>query len=282
MDGVQTKKTVYALSAVCAAAYVAIIAVRFGIRPELLGSLQPSVVLSIVLEIGMILGLIVMAVLRVSGKPMPRLTLMLAGAAAFSTLSALANGMFECLLPLAAGLLPAAYELTLYGRAVKGQPVRPVKSGLLVAAGVLALLYGGKVLIDAVREMDMYATAPSFAAVLPYQALADRAGAVICALSLGVFCLLKDRRTSVMYCLFFAGLLAEGALRLPLIAVAQLQSGEMDFLATALLMLPAVALVLVHAARRRQDGDILPAPEDTGTKITSPNGEDDEKMDLEE
>jgi hypothetical protein len=197
-------------------------------------------------------------------KATPRLMLLFAGAAAGMSLSLVTFSGFHGPLLLAAGLLPAVYGLIRQGMAVSAEPKRRVRSGLLIAAGVLMCVAAVYYIATAAASLSMYAAIDAPRQVVLFAAVSS-AGAVACAVCLAVFCFAKSRRTSVFYRVFFTGLPASGLLIAPFSYAAQAAMG-VPFLAmvlpmaAALILLVAVLFVLIQAARRRRDDAAVPPP----------------------
>ncbi len=254
------KRVVYILTAVLAAV-TAVLLVAASDFSVVDADMMLETVVNFCLIVGVLVALAVLAVVQLF-KPTPRLLLLFAGIAAMLSLPTVLGGGLEGLLLLAAGLLPAIYLLACHGRAVKAQPVQPVKSGPLVVAGVLACLCA------AYKIVNMIATTVAFAAynVSFMTALTPNIGLLICLIALGVFCFLKRRRTSVLYRMLFAGLLAFNMLFLPFGVSAKLNVGfpleyiVSDVLVTVMQLL-AVLFVLVHAAKHRREDFTPPEPE---------------------
>lgn len=152
---------------------------------------------------------IVMAVLSLIQlkKSTPKIMLIFSGAVFFTSL-----GFFFIfsvwylifmIVGVAAGLIPAVYEFIKHGRLVKKAPFWNQKyDGIMIASGVIACVCILFSVYAMISNINLYLRHErELLAVICFQGVVSVSGGVIRA----VFCFLRNRRTSVLYRIFFIG-----------------------------------------------------------------------------
>lgn len=192
-------------------------------------------------------------------KATPRVILLLSGTAVFMAVQAISVGQYLLLLVLAACLITALYELVLYGRRVKRLPVRPVKRGLLIAAGVIAALYAALTAINIIALL-LSPIPKSLVAVV--SVMVSPAGLA----ALAVLCFLKNWRAGDFARVFLVGESLLSVLLWPVnIANLLMRNTSPTIISVSVLVgmtsIVLVVFVLVHAAKHRREDNIPPAPD---------------------
>jgi hypothetical protein len=171
-------------------------------------------------------------------KRTPRLLMMTAGTVMLMSLSEILIGGIESLLPLAAGVLPAAYLLVLFGK--QARTAQPVRRGMIFAAGVLAC-------VSAVFQLLSLAASYTYfgLAMFPY---------VLFAVGLAAFCLIKTRPDGVLFRLMFAG----WPWMLPAIVtgLGMTPGGEYPLMELVGLVVMIACLMLVYSEAVKTKGDM--------------------------
>ena len=196
------------------------------------------------------LALTVIAVIHIF-KAVPRLLLLSAGFSAFLSLQLLASGWPAALLMLGAGLLLFMLEIHHQNRLLVDVPREKVKSVLLVAAAVLALLWAA---------YQIYATYTAITSQVGYSegntlafftGLANFVGGICIALA----CFKKNRPVSVYYRMFFTGAAAIYILQAVLGCVALLKYTGVPaqtyaaYFGNAAAVLAITVLIVIHTIR---------------------------------
>ncbi len=193
-------------------------------------------------------------------KSMPRIMLLFNGAAALAFVNYVATGRLSMLCLLAAGLLAALYELVRYGRRMKAQPVRPVKRGLLIAAGVVAGLRATLAVTNTFSLL--FERMPEGYAVHIASGITGMVGMA----ALAVFCFLKNWRVGEFLRMFLVGASLLGVLVWPLDLLMLLEwkiplQSILISVLSELVSIFMVLFVLVHAAKHRREDVAPPEPE---------------------
>lgn len=185
-------------------------------------------------------------------KHTPRLVLLLSGAALMLTQRAMLGGTPVAFFLLAAVLLPVVYELIRCSREVKASPGKLQKSGLLMAAGFLSVLYALLLIFITAQKVND----PMF--------FTDELVGVVMAAGLGVACFAKVRRVSAHWRMLFSGALLCGALLATRAILYYLAGGYYSLITYRLadaVSLAAAVLALIHAAKHRREDTVPTVPE---------------------
>lgn len=187
-------------------------------------------------------------------KHTPRVMLIFSGYALFAASMTMYNSYLCCLLLLAAALMPAIYELSHYGMAVRQEPKRSGQfRWMLIAAMAMALALTAYRVMVSIYQSALY----NYDTLDPYSV--DIMGISVL-LSAAVFCALMNRRTSVLYRMFFTGCIVFDAILtvLPRYGFFSFgypsDAGRILFISVTAVYALFVLLMLLHAFLTRHDG----------------------------
>lgn len=264
------KRALYVVSATLAAAVVAFyvwrsISYRAGFTTLGADPKKWYVVISSYVQIGIFFTFALSALFQLK-KSTPRLLLLLSGVVVFGGLIILLDGQLIGLILAIAGIIPAILEISRVPRPVdEPLKVREKYDGLLIAAGVFALLCTACSIVTVIQSILIYTSLKLFIPTYLY-AYAMSALRLVQFISLSIFCFRKQLRASVLYRMFFVGSAARAVLLLPLTIVYYSLSRMVPLMEWIdIPLFTGMVLLLIHTAKTRKSRSLpweskLPEP----------------------
>ncbi len=221
-----------------------------------------------IFDISIILIFAVLSLIQLK-KTTPRLILIFSGYMVLCNISFALQIRWWFALCIVAGLLSAVYEFVKHGIRVKKAPFHAERYGrLLIFAGILACINIAYGIYSAIKNMPyngLYQDIPIFY----YSSFAV---GIVIGICIPVFCFIQNRRTGVLFRMFFIGPSALNGLLFPVSVVFYLiQSDYFSFdplsIIGSVLSVSLAALVLIHAFKTRHDPIIPHDSEDSAEPV---------------
>lgn len=237
------KRIIYTLTAIFSTSAAAILIIMY---IESINEFGEFFYPNSLIIIAVLLALGVLSVIQLKMST-PRILLILSGYIFFETVMTINSSQYLFgLLFMAAALIPAVYELSHYGMAVRQEPRRSEKSRwMLAAAPVLALALCAYTIMLIVTQASLNKSGSVMLFPMDYSGIAAL-------LSAAAFCALMNRHTSVLYRMFFSGcVIFYGIQSIPsqyfFMDYYLSDSADMLFITMSVIYALFVLLIFVHA-----------------------------------